>query len=379
MHNIRLIVGKRGGGTKGDGDGAMSSLRDWIGEDIPDVIMADAAAWLALLDSDRCHAADRLGFARWLDEDPRHRWAFEELSEVWAKLRTLKDVGTALDHPAVVRLPTARLPGEPRAGTARPRPRPDWSALAVAMIVTLAALVHVVTKAPTQTFETPAGEIRIVHLADGSKIELNALTTVEIRYTGRQREVILARGEAVFHVAKENRPFVVVTDKGTVAALGTSFGVERQPAALEVVVLDGTVSVTSAGGDPPLGEFDKDLPWLPVGASARLAAGESVRVSSEAMRVASNSDMDLDRMLSWRRGYVRFDDQPLASVVSEMRRYSGLNVHIADVSLASARVSAEIRTDDTDSYLAELEAIEGVVVDRADAAWVVLRAAPGQR
>ena len=97
------------------------------------------------------------------------------------------------------------------------------------------------------------------------------------------------------------------------------------------------------------------------------------------MRVASNSDMDLDRMLSWRRGYVRFDDQPLASVVSEMRRYSGLNVHIADVSLASARVSAEIRTDDTDSYLAELEAIEGVVVDRADAAWVVLRAAPGQR
>jgi transmembrane sensor len=357
----------------------MSSLRDWIGEDIPDVIMADAAAWLALLDSDRCHAADRLGFARWLDEDPRHRWAFEELSEVWAKLRTLRDVGTALDHPAVVRLPTARLPGEPRAGTARPRPRPDWSALAVAMIVTLAALVHVVTKAPTQTFETPAGEIRIVHLADGSKIELNALTSVEIRYTGRQREVLLARGEAVFHVAREDRPFVVVTDRGTVAALGTSFVVERQPAVLQVVVLDGSVSVTSAGSDPPLGEFDKDLPWLPVGATARLGAGESVRMSPQAMRVASNTDTDLDRMLSWRRGYVRFDDQPLASIISEMRRYSGLNVHIADVSLASARVSAEIRTDDTDSYLAELEALEGVVVDRADAAWVVLRAAPGQR
>lgn len=357
----------------------MSSLRDWIGEDIPDVIMADAAHWLALLDSDRCHAADRLGFARWLDEDPRHRWAFEELSEVWARLRTLKDVGPAMDHPAVARLPTARLPGECCPGMERPRPRSDWSVLVVAMIVTLAGLVHLVTKSPTQSFETQAGDFRVVELADGSSVELNALTSVEIRYTGRQREVVLTRGEAVFHVAREDRPFVVVTDKGTVAALGTSFVVEMQPSVLEVVVLDGTVSVTSTGGDPPLGEFDKDHLWLPAGASARLDAGESVRMSPQAMRVASNTDTDLDRMLSWRRGYVRFDDQPLASVVSEMRRYSGVNVHIADPALESVRVTAEIRTDDTDAYLAELDALDSVIVDRAAAAWVVLRAEPGQR
>ncbi|MDH4110026.1 MAG: FecR domain-containing protein [Gammaproteobacteria bacterium] len=352
----------------------MSSLRDWISENIPEVILEDAASWMALLDSERCHAVDRLGFARWLDEDPRHRWAFEELSEVWAKLRMLNDLRPAPEHPKVRRMPTARLPGEPGPGRAAHRPRADWSALAVSLIVVLAAIVHVLTKAPTQAYTTRAGEIQELRLADGSTLELNALTSLEVRYTARQREVRLLRGEAVFHVAQESRPFIVVTDRGTVAALGTSFVVETMPSLLEVVVIDGTVSVTSSGRDAPLGEYDARAGWLPAGSSTLLDAGEAVRLSSETMQVAATAGGDLDRMLSWRRGVVRFDDQPLGSVVNEMRRYTDLNVHIADTPLASLRVTAEIPADDPAAYIASLERLEGVVVDRADSAWIVLRA-----
>jgi len=353
----------------------MTSLHEWIGEEIPDVIMDDAARWLALLDSDLCNAADRLGFARWLDEDTRHRWAFEELSEVWARLRTLKDVGTATQHPDIIRLPTARLPAERYKASDKTRPRSDWSALAVALIVGLAVLVHVVTQAPTQEFRTQAAEIETIELPDGSTAELNALTSLQVRYTGRQREVRLIRGEVVFHVAGESRPFVVVTDWGTAAALGTSFVVASFPSLLEVAVLEGRVTVTSAGGDPPLGEQDTDVVWLAAGSSATLDAGESVRLSQRSMEVASRTRPDLERMLSWRAGIVTFDDQPLASVVAEMRRYSDLSVHIADPAIAARRLTAEIPTDDPDAYLAVLDAVDGVNVDRADAAWVVLRAA----
>ncbi|MEM9305520.1 MAG: DUF4880 domain-containing protein, partial [Pseudomonadota bacterium] len=68
------------------------SLDDWLGDRIPDVIMDDAAAWMTRLDANRCNTADRLAFARWLDEDTRHRAAFEELSEVWARLHTLTEI-----------------------------------------------------------------------------------------------------------------------------------------------------------------------------------------------------------------------------------------------------------------------------------------------
>ena len=85
----------------------MTRLPDWLGENVPDVVMEDAASWMALLDSERSTEADRIGFARWLDEDPTHRWALEELSEVWARLRTLSDIEPLLEQSKVVRLPSA--------------------------------------------------------------------------------------------------------------------------------------------------------------------------------------------------------------------------------------------------------------------------------
>ena len=93
----------------------MSSLTDWITQEIPEAINEDAARWMALLDSEDCNEADRLSFARWLDEDPRHCWAFQELSEVWAQLRTLSDVRPLMDQPVVHRLPVARPAAAPSA------------------------------------------------------------------------------------------------------------------------------------------------------------------------------------------------------------------------------------------------------------------------
>ena len=101
----------------------MSSYSDWIGRNVPDVIMEDAAAWMALLDSPDCSAADRVSFARWLSEDPMHRWAFEELSEVWARLRSLTDMQELADQPPPLqelRRHVACGPAAPFTSTRRP-------------------------------------------------------------------------------------------------------------------------------------------------------------------------------------------------------------------------------------------------------------------
>jgi transmembrane sensor len=356
----------------------MSSLGDWIPEDIPEAIMDDAARWMALLDSEQCNEADRLSFAIWLDEDPQHRWAFQELSEVWARLRTLADVKPLLDQPVVSRLPSVRPAKPPGAVQAMERHR-DWSALAASVLVALGFLVHLALGTPTERFSTGTGEVRDVTLADGSTVELNARTTMDVEMDREGRRVRLAAGDAVFHVAKGARPFVVSTDHGSVAALGTSFAVEQEGGGMEVSVLEGRVSVTAASAEMPLTEYDGKVDFTPRSGATVLDPGQRLDLTAEHQQPESVAPEELNRELAWRGGYVVYDDQPLGSIVGDMRRYSKVNIHLADERLNDIRISGRFAIGDISGLLAQLSNQDGVFVDQAGPRWVVLRRQAGRR
>ena len=355
----------------------MSSLGDWIPEDVPEIVMEDAARWLTLLDSDRCNEADRLSFARWLDEDPRHRRAFQELSEVWARLRTLADVKPLLEQPMVHRLPAARPP-RPAAAVAADHRR-DWSALAASILVALGFVLHLALGVPTERFSTGTGEVRDVTLADGSTVELNARTTMDVEMDQEGRRVRLSTGDAVFHVAKGTRPFVVSTDQGSVAALGTSFAVEQEDGGMEVSVLEGRVAVTAAAAGLPLTEYDGKVDFTPRSDAATLDAGQRLDLTAEHRRAETIRPEELSRELAWRGGFVVYDDQPLRAVVGDMRRYSKVNIHLADDRLNDVRVSGRFAIGDVSGLLAQLSDQDGIFVDRAGPRWVVLRSQSARR
>jgi transmembrane sensor len=309
----------------------MSALGDWIPEDIPEAIMEDATRWMALLDSDRCNEADRLSFALWLDEDLQHRWAFQELSEVWARLRTLADVKPLLDQPSVRRLQSSR-PSQPRppASVAAAERSRDRSALAASVLVVLGFLLHMTMGAPTERFSTGTGEVRDVTLADGSVVELNARTSMDVQMDREERRVRLDAGDAIFHVASGARPFVVSTDRGSVAALGTSFAVEQEDGRMEVSVLEGRVSVTATAAGLPLTEYDGKVDFAPRAETTVLDPGQRLNLSANAGRAEAVAPEELRQQLAWRHGYVVYDDEPLRAVVGDMRRYSRVNIQLAD-------------------------------------------------
>jgi len=62
----------------------MKQLDDWLALGIPDDIVDQAIHWLVVLDADS-NPDTRALFMVWLDQDLLHRWAFEELSSLWAK------------------------------------------------------------------------------------------------------------------------------------------------------------------------------------------------------------------------------------------------------------------------------------------------------
>ncbi len=82
-------------------------------------------------------------------------------------------------------------------------------------------------------------------LDDGSTIQLNTDTRIELQYSSRERTVRLQRGEAHFAVAPDaERPFVVVAGSGVVRAVGTEFNVYLSDGnQTEVTVTEGIVEI----------------------------------------------------------------------------------------------------------------------------------------
>ena len=95
------------------------------------------------------------------------------------------------------------------------------------------------------------GERRRIRLDDGSQLQLNTASAVDIRYSNSLREVRLLSGEIHIETARDTlaRPFIVHTAQGSIRALGTRFTVWRsEDHETLLAVYQGAVAVTTAEG-----------------------------------------------------------------------------------------------------------------------------------
>ncbi len=95
---------------------------------------------------------------------------------------------------------------------------------------------------------TTSGNINKIILADGSLVWLkgNSTLTYPSGFSGDMRRVSL-QGEALFEVAKDPKhPFIIQCGDLITTVLGTSFNIKSTKENIEVVVLTGKVSLTSA-------------------------------------------------------------------------------------------------------------------------------------
>lgn len=131
-------------------------LDEWLCIGIPDDVMEQASAWLARLDADHVSLDERQRLSVWLDEDPLHRWAFEELSLLYARVSTLGGVRAQIDAPRVMIFPHAAPPQEtpaPPAGPSHPHGN-QWQSV-VALVLIAVGLV-LAMRGPAEAPPEPA-------------------------------------------------------------------------------------------------------------------------------------------------------------------------------------------------------------------------------
>lgn len=206
------------------------------------------------------------------------------------------------------------------------------------------AATQTVPAIPTTPYSTMIGETRQITLADGTVITLNTNTTLRVGYSQRAREVTLERGEATFHVAHEasTRPFNVIAGQRTFQAQGTQFNLRTQPDNVDLIVIDGKVTILDARAREPK---------TPARRRDTLTYGEqTINAFQEALvdpGFQSVSPIDASEMqarLAWQKGMIIFADKALEDALAEIERYTSIKFVLADRKLGALRVSGSFRT-----------------------------------
>jgi len=178
----------------------------------------------------------------------------------------------------------------------------------------LATCLAAITVAPTvmnlirADASTSAGEQRVIVLDDGSRVMLNAQSSVDVQYTATRRGIRLLSGEARFEAApNRDVPFVVDTSGGSVTALGTVFVVRKRPmtegGGAVVTGVEHSVRVEASGQSAIVGPGEQTS-WT-------LMRGPHVAVAS--------ADVNA---VGWANGILQFEDAPLSGIVAELNRYT---------------------------------------------------------
>jgi transmembrane sensor len=297
-----------------------------------------AARWYVDLRGEVPNAATREAHRRWLERDPRHMQAWERLARLQDKLEQVT--------PGIAR---------PTLSSARAKRRDVLKVLSILLMAGGAGtLAWNTTPLPTLMADqrTGTGERRRMRLADGSQLQLNTATAVDIRYSADLREVRLLAGEIQIETARDEqaRPFVVHTAEGSIRSLGTRFVVRRDADRTLVSVQAHAVEVRCAN----LAD-----------AAVRVDAGQQLSFRQDAIDPLQRATPQAD---AWTRDMLVVNDWQLGDFVRELQRYRPGHLG-CDPAVAALRISGAFHLASTDTILDNLTSTLPVRIRRFSRYW----------
>ena len=305
-----------------------TAFKTWPGG--PDSLWEALARFYAGESSEEEVAAVR----SWLAQHPERERALTALDERLARLSALPadiDVESALTRVHARMAEPVVLPFTRPASSGEQRRR-SWRSTAIAIAATVLVVLGGVLvwralepRSTASVFATGIGRTATVRLADGSTVTLGPSSRLQVPAGyGKAGRTVKLVGLALFAVRHDaTHPFAVQAGAAVIRDLGTEFVVSDDAGTVAVVVKSGSVALGgSAVADTPV--------VLRPGQRGTLRQN---RILVERARAA-------DTDVAWTRGRLVFEDAPLDRVRADLRRWYGVELQVADASLARRHVTA---------------------------------------
>jgi transmembrane sensor len=324
--------------------------------DALDALTEQAIDWMVELRSGAVSDGQRAAFHAWLAADTRHRDAWLSLGgaldATFGQARADKGrasgarteaVAHAIEQAAVL---SARRRRVLRAalGVAGLGLGSSWVARSSGLLADWRADLH-----------TATGERKTFTLADGSRLQLDARSSVDVRFSDGLRLVQLRQGQLRAEVFADAAPFVVRTEHADIRALGAQFMVRQEEARSHAVALRDGLEVSTRLAAPAQREI------LAQGQGAWIDGTQITRQAGTGLTTAASA---------WTHGLLHAEDQRLDEVLAALKPYRLGYIRVSPEA-ARLRVTGIFGLDDSDAALQALAETLPIDVHRHSGGWLV--------
>ncbi|MBC3363226.1 FecR domain-containing protein [Pseudomonas sp. SWRI154] len=303
-------------------------------------VAEQAVHWLLEMQQGPLDTRQQQAWEQWLNAHSEHRRAWEHIQRVNQRLR---NVSAPLAHATL---------NPPRAATRR-RALKMLLLLGAGSAVTWGLRERQLLPPLLADFRSPVGERRRLALDDGSQLQLNSGSAVDIRFDAQRRLIRLLEGELLLTAAQDPRPLQVLTAHGLLESRNARFNVREYADHTQVAVFAGQVDIRSGHG-----------PAFLLTASRQASLG--INGTGPATALDANSG-------AWTEGMLVAAHMRLADFLDELGRYRRGQLH-CDEAVANLLVSGTYPLDNSERILDLLEISLPVKVRRFTRYWVTVEA-----
>ncbi len=162
------------------------------------------------------------------------------------------------------------------------------------------------------TLSTPNGGQYQLTLSDGSKVWLNAASSITFptSFIGKERKVTIT-GEVYFEVSHDiTKPFIVNVADEELRVLGTHFNINAysDEAVVKTTLLEGSVKVTVTSSQQ----------------STIIKPGQQTQLKSTQLAVID--DVNTDEVVAWKEGSFHFESADLKTILRQFARWYDVEV-----------------------------------------------------
>lgn len=224
----------------------------------------------------------------------------------------------------------------------------------------------VLEKLVYNTLTVPYGKRFSVKLSDGTKVYLNAGTS--LRYPvkfleGKERLVFVETGEAYFDVTKDvEHPFIVNNGDVNIRVLGTEFNVSSYPedATIKTVLVEGSVSLYATNE-----EYDvKKSTVLRPGFKADWNKSDDVVKVDKA---------DVEMYTAWIDGKIILKHMKFSSIIKKIERHYNVSIQNEDKVLDDEFITATFEDESIEQVLEVINKLHPIEYSVKDNKIVILK------
>ncbi|GLQ98148.1 FecR family protein [Dyella mobilis] len=351
-------------------------------------ITEQAAAWY-IEQQEPLSERQRTAFLDWLRASPLHVAEYFAIAQMHGDVKAAaaleKLSADELAEQARHSNPIVMFPrvGKAEPGTRNPQPaRRSHIGLALGGVAGMAAAiaaawlglaprhavpVQTVAQASVQSYAGNAAGVRALTLSDGTLIQLDRDSRIEVRFDAHQRRIAVLRGHVLFDIGKDRvRPMLVDVGGHVLQDIGTIFDVRRDAAGDTLTVISGRVRVLKAQTPPAKGD---ELP--PPGDSvADLTAGQQIDLDvSGTSRIHT---VQAAQATAWLPSEISFQHETIGNVARRFNAYTSKPLAIEDAGIAGQRISGIFHANNPQAFVAYLATLPDVrVIDAGDRIRVV--------